>query len=567
LFLAFISAAIVFSVTYARSLQYLSDDAFVSFRYARNFINGSGLVYNVGEKVEGYTNFLWTMLIALGMKMQIDPETFAGSLGIFFSSLTILLFGLLSWKHQCGAGGQFLFIPLTSLALALHTDFNAHATSGLETAFFTFLVSAAFGAVLSARSQLAYIWAGMLFVILMMTRPDGVIFLGVTIIYIFITNNNPTKKIFILAIPTVCFFLPYWLWRWQYYGLFFPNTFYAKSVSLSYYSQGIMFAVLYFKTYYVFMLPLALGMYALWKCHKGSGIYHALLESRREGSGRHRPVLLGTLFIIFYSFYIVRLGGDFMFARFFIPITPVMYFVTEALICRVKGTTARLTLSAVVLVATFARSDQYMGQSFVGFIADEKRYFTVDEPLERSKADAATLRNYFLGLPVRVGFWAGQLRLIYYVDPLLAVECSTGLTDTAVAHQSISARGRPGHEKNATLSYLMQRKVNFYLGPTDPPPPGELVLNLITFQEFQARIIIYENAVMEKLAAYPEVKFVRMPAYLDSYIREMKNYPREKIEQDYQFFKSYYFDHNADTLRRGAILAFLKNETPLGEGK
>jgi hypothetical protein len=191
-------------------------------------------------------------------------------------------------------------------------------------------------------------------------------------------------------------------------------------------------------------------------------------------------------------------------------------------------------------------------------VFDEKRYFTVDEPLERSKAEAAILRNYFMGLPVRVGFWAGQLRLIYYIDPLLAVECSTGLTDTAVAHQSISARGRPGHEKNASLSYLMHRKVNFYLGPTDPPPPGELVLNLITFKEFQARIIIYENAIMERLATYPEVKFVRMPAYLDAYIREMKAYPREKIEQDYQFFKAYYFDHNADTLRQGAILAFLK---------
>ena len=40
------------------------DDAFISFRYARNLLDGHGLVWNPGERVEGYTNFLWTILLA-----------------------------------------------------------------------------------------------------------------------------------------------------------------------------------------------------------------------------------------------------------------------------------------------------------------------------------------------------------------------------------------------------------------------------------------------------------------------------------------------------------------------
>ena len=38
------------------------DDAYISLRYARNLVSGTGLVYNPGEYVQGYTNFLWVML-------------------------------------------------------------------------------------------------------------------------------------------------------------------------------------------------------------------------------------------------------------------------------------------------------------------------------------------------------------------------------------------------------------------------------------------------------------------------------------------------------------------------
>ncbi|HXF48671.1 MAG TPA: hypothetical protein VNL73_04495, partial [Verrucomicrobiae bacterium] len=47
----------------------LQDDAFISFRYIRNFLDGHGLVFNVGERVEGYTNFFWIMLLAFLAKL------------------------------------------------------------------------------------------------------------------------------------------------------------------------------------------------------------------------------------------------------------------------------------------------------------------------------------------------------------------------------------------------------------------------------------------------------------------------------------------------------------------
>ena len=48
------------------------DDAYISFRYADNLARGLGLVYNPGERVEGYSNFLWTLLLAGGARLGLD---------------------------------------------------------------------------------------------------------------------------------------------------------------------------------------------------------------------------------------------------------------------------------------------------------------------------------------------------------------------------------------------------------------------------------------------------------------------------------------------------------------
>ncbi len=54
---------------------FLTDDAFISFRYVQNLLEGHGLVFNVGERVEGYSNFLWVLeLAAIWKVLGIRPE-------------------------------------------------------------------------------------------------------------------------------------------------------------------------------------------------------------------------------------------------------------------------------------------------------------------------------------------------------------------------------------------------------------------------------------------------------------------------------------------------------------
>ena len=62
---------------------FLSDDCYISFRYARNLVEGHGLVYNPGERVEGFSNPLWVLLLACGhLLTAVDTPTLARLLGL-----------------------------------------------------------------------------------------------------------------------------------------------------------------------------------------------------------------------------------------------------------------------------------------------------------------------------------------------------------------------------------------------------------------------------------------------------------------------------------------------------
>jgi hypothetical protein len=66
-------------------LDYTSDDAYISFRYARNLGDGLGLVWNPGEHVEGYSNFLWVMILAGAYRLGADIVVSGRWLGFVFA--------------------------------------------------------------------------------------------------------------------------------------------------------------------------------------------------------------------------------------------------------------------------------------------------------------------------------------------------------------------------------------------------------------------------------------------------------------------------------------------------
>src|SRR5438552_142444 len=67
----------IFAIISYRLRLYTLDDAFISLRYARNLAKGHGIVFNAGERVEGYTNFLWVVILAAPFLLRVDPVAFA----------------------------------------------------------------------------------------------------------------------------------------------------------------------------------------------------------------------------------------------------------------------------------------------------------------------------------------------------------------------------------------------------------------------------------------------------------------------------------------------------------
>ena len=71
----------------------LFDDAMISMRYARNFADGAGLVWNAGQRpVEGYTNFLWTAWMAVVHLTGVSDAK--ASLLVMLSGVAILIANL-----------------------------------------------------------------------------------------------------------------------------------------------------------------------------------------------------------------------------------------------------------------------------------------------------------------------------------------------------------------------------------------------------------------------------------------------------------------------------------------
>ena len=68
---ALVAVAVVWAAWRAYGLWWCTDDAYISFRYARNLVDGLGLVYNAGERVEGFTNPLWTLWVACGLALGV----------------------------------------------------------------------------------------------------------------------------------------------------------------------------------------------------------------------------------------------------------------------------------------------------------------------------------------------------------------------------------------------------------------------------------------------------------------------------------------------------------------
>ncbi len=113
--------------------SFVTDDAFISLRYARHLAEGHGIVWNRGEApVEGYSNFLHVMIAAAVIRLDLPP------LGVLRAVNWLSALGIVVLLHRYAARvTKVEWLPsAAALIVAVHVPLAFWAASGLETALY-----------------------------------------------------------------------------------------------------------------------------------------------------------------------------------------------------------------------------------------------------------------------------------------------------------------------------------------------------------------------------------------------------------------------------------------------
>ncbi len=164
-FLIPFAAALFTRVDFARRLPYAAEDAYITFRYAENWAQGLGPVYNAGERVMGFSSPLWTAWLALGALLHVSTLDFARLSGIAFDLAALVLVVRLLDREAPRASAWAFAVFFSVFPL-----FSAHAVLGMETSLLVFLLAAA---ATAARAR--HPATGVLVAALALTRPEGMV--------------------------------------------------------------------------------------------------------------------------------------------------------------------------------------------------------------------------------------------------------------------------------------------------------------------------------------------------------------------------------------------------------
>jgi hypothetical protein len=535
------------------------DDAFISFRYARNLVEGQGLVFNPGDRVEGFTNLLWTLWSALGLALGVHAEAWSISSGLVAYVGAVALLVIYHFEIRAALGAPKYGLPLAALICALHPDYNIYATSGLETSAFTTLSLA--GCWVVARgltgSRAQPLLGGCLYGAVALLRPDGVVFALVAGAAILALSRERWRETLVFGGAFLFIWGSATLWRLHYYGQYFPNTYYAKSASQSWYTQGISYFAQYLHKYWV----LALGPFLV----AVSGIRRLRAQRRTpsaadvghlaQAKNRYFAVQAGlsTAMLVAYGFYVVRVGGDFMYARVLIPVTPYLALLCELGWMGLAQTRplAYWLVSAAMLITIRVIPRPVTDRKWVDGVADEWEVYTPAR-VELDEQKARTLAKYFRRLPVRLAFLGSEARCMYNARIPIAIESDTGLTDATIAHQPLLKRGRVGHEKHASVDYLVaNRRAHFLFAPWGYDLlhlEDHIPLRAVDLDSVSGWILHWDPEMMRALKARG-ARFTDFTEELDGYIAHIDDVPLEQLKRDYAKFKLYYFDRTPDPKR------------------
>ncbi len=431
------------------------DDAYISYRYAWNLVHGNGLVYNPGEVVEGYTNFLWTMLAAASIWLGLNPATVSLAANV---ALSLALLSLVWLVGSRLAGVRYLWPSVTCLVLSGSSAFITYGARGSGMESVLFAVFAMLAAVLIYHSPRAswrnHAAAGGVLGLATLTRPEALllaaVFLGVYCVQGITSRRAWLAPLLYGAGAYAAVVLPHEIWRIFFYGYPLPNTFYAKTGSAT--PEVLARGWIYLQFFMIEnWLPVMLGLV---------GVLVFAAGWRKGG-----VLTAFALYLVLQVGYVLWIGGDhFPGWRFLVPVIAPLLLVGQEVARRLLAwlpspSPVRVATSALLALGVVAYSGSMVGQMQPdSYTRETTRLHSAY--VERWGSAGLWLRDNTSPETVTAAKGAGAIAY-YSQRPTIDM---FGLNDLHIGHLEVATMGsrEAGHDKADPL-YVLHRKPAYIL--------------------------------------------------------------------------------------------------------
>lgn len=465
----------LFLILAHRLFLYTPDDAFITFRYARNLAEGYGPVFNrqapFADRTEGYSCPLYLFLLAALLKLPLGLDLLfrAKFLGLACALATLWLLPRLAQRLGLPVWAQ----AVAPLLLAAHTSFVVTSVNAMETLPMAFLVTLAAYLFLAtwapeeaARPGRA-IASRLLFAACALMRPEGLLF-GIAGLGVLLYRNrgrlNKEMGLWLLALLVPVFL--FLLWRKGFYGLWLPNTFYAKVQPFM--EAAPAGATQLFRTFFAYTNTnwIYLFFAGFWWMLIVAGCLHPNVS--------RPPGLVLPLLVAAQALFLVRSGGDWMGGwRFMAPVVPLMTLLSVAGIAHLQQELERslrgghrllhpvlaFALSGLLLFACLwghrdywrDTSGDYGSWSSVGFSLAPRQFFRQNTYFQLHQQCGDWIQTH---LPPGAVIAYTEMGFLPYFTPDHRYLDVAGLTDHGVATL-------PDARRNATFGIVADYKNDY----------------------------------------------------------------------------------------------------------
>lgn len=424
------------------------EDAFISFRCARNLWEGRGLVFNPGERVEAISNPLWTLLLAI-LGGTLNNYLIASKiLGFLFGAGALVLVMLLVHQHT----DNFWIIAVAALLLIGSPYFLTFTVYGLESPLEAFL----FLALVWGLSEKRWGFAGLALGLLPWSRPEGYFFIPPVLLLLFLINRREVawRRLLVLCLSVAGILVAF---RLVYYQDWLPNTVYAKSVALvpesAVYGEKILAGL---KHVFHFFLD---GRFLLW--------LPVLVIGQLISPRCQRPMRgwAWVLMLLQTGFVIISGGNIFLRYRFLSVLYPLFCLQAgwglAAIADRDRkrihtGVIAALALASLIFQVEYERSGRLYWRTRLDSMQQDHDLPRFVRNRMRQMGSVPNTLNARLGFIIQDEIAPGTLiaaeqigQIGFYGDrPIVDL---VGLADWTIAH------------KGGTLRYLLERDPELFL--------------------------------------------------------------------------------------------------------